>query len=190
MSSEPKKVLLHICCCGCASVAIERLKEEGFIVKGFFYNPNIHPPGEYLKRKSDLCILKKVFSIDIVEGSYTPKEWFSVCKEYAQEKEGGVRCRLCYEYRLKETYAFCKELKYDFFTTTLTISPHKHSQIIFDEGHTIGGGLFLERDFKKRDGFSEAVEFSKKYFLYRQNYCGCVYSLLARKNTANLRLDE
>ena len=176
-----KKVLLHICCCGCASVAIKRLKEEGFTVKGFFFNPNIHPLREYERRKNDLSILRKVFSVDIIEGSYNPREWFPVCKEYAQEEEGGERCRLCYGYRLRQTYPLCKKLNFDFFTTTLTVSPHKRSHTIFDVGHTIGGDCFLERDFKKKNGFKESVEFSMRYALYRQNYCGCVYSLMERQ---------
>ena len=181
--------MLHICCCACASVAIKRLKEEGFIVEGFFLNPNIHPLTEYEKRRKDLFALREFFSVNIIDGNYFPREWFNVCGHYSSEKEGGKRCALCYEYRLRETYNFGKEGNYDFFSTTLTISPHKSSHIIFEIGHSMGGDFFLKRDFKKKDGFKDSVEFSKEHRIYRQNYCGCVYSLLDRKQRTLDRRD-
>lgn len=176
-----KKVLLHICCGVCASVAIKRLKEEGFYVSGFFFNPNIHPQAEYNKRKANLKIIKKIFGIEIIEGLYEPKQWFKFTRVYAREKEGGKRCSICYALRLRESFLLCRNKGFDFFTTTLTISPHKKSSTISTIGKKIGGTYFLERDFKKKDGFKEAMIFAKKYDLYRQNYCGCIYSLLERK---------
>jgi predicted adenine nucleotide alpha hydrolase (AANH) superfamily ATPase len=175
------KVLLHICCSVCASLAIKRLKDEGFFVVGFFFNPNIHPFSEYRRRKDNLAVVKRVFSIDIIEGSYKPRDWFDVCKEYAEAPEGDIRCNLCYEFRLKETLDLCKRGQFDFFTTTLSISPHKSSATIFDVAKKIGGNYFLERNFKEKDGFKQAIDFSKEHKLYRQNYCGCVYSLLERR---------
>jgi ribonuclease HII len=176
-----KRILLHICCSVCASLAIKKLKEEGFFVVGFFFNPNIHPFSEYQRRKKDLAIIRDYFSVEIIEGSYHPRNWFDVCKKYAKYPEGSIRCNLCYEYRFKETFQLCKKEQFDFFTTTLSISPHKNSKTLFTIGKRVGGNYFLERDFKKRDGFKQAIDFSKRHNLYRQNYCGCVYSLLQRR---------
>lgn len=176
-----KKVLLHICCGVCACIAVKRLLDEGFYVTGFFFNPNIHPLKEYNKRKNNLDVIKKIFGINIIEGVYEPRGWFEFTRNYSGEKEGGRRCTICYEFRLRETLLVCKKEKFDFFTTTLTISPHKRSSAIFAIAKKVGGSYFLERDFKKKDGFKEAVAFAKEYNLYRQNYCGCVYSLLEKK---------
>ncbi len=178
---QKKKLLLHICCCGCASLAIERLQQAGYEVTGFFFNPNIHPRIEYEKRKADLKILREIFSLEIIEAAYLPREWFAVSKQYAREKEGGTRCRLCYAFRLAETARHCRERDYDLFTTTLSISPHKSSPLIFSVGQKIDAKRFLAEDFKKKDGFKKSVEFSRQHGLYRQNYCGCIYSLLARR---------
>ncbi len=175
-----KKVLLHICCAVCSTVPIQRLRQEGYYVEGFFFNPNIHPLREYKKRKEALSIIEKEFDIKIHEGDYNPKEWFSLCRDYAHCKEGGKRCVLCFQYRLKKTYEFLLYLKFDYFTTTLTISPHKKSEIIFKIGKDLADDRFLAIDFKKKDGFKLAIEFSKKYRIYRQNYCGCVYSYMER----------
>jgi len=178
---DKKKVLLHICCCGCASVSIDRLQSQGYEVYGFFYNPNIHPRPEYERRKKDLNILRDRFSLEIIEGDYNPGHWFSEYKQYADDPEGGRRCLSCYRERLLKTYQLCCRKDYDFFTTSLTISPHKHSTTVFEIGRDVGGDFFLEKDFKKKDGFKQSVEFSRKHGLYRQDYCGCVYSLLERR---------
>ncbi|OPX30955.1 MAG: hypothetical protein B1H08_00290 [Candidatus Omnitrophica bacterium 4484_171] len=171
------KVLLHICCGVCAFASIERLKGEGYTVKGFFYNPNIHPSGEYEKRREVLNIVRDSTGIEIIEGGYDPREWFALCEHLKDEPEGGARCSICYRMRLKETFLLSKKLKFDYFTTTLTISPHKKSRVIFDIGSQIGGDDFLAIDFKKKDGFKRTNELARKYNVYRQNYCGCVYSL-------------
>ena len=139
-----KKVLLHICCGVCASYAFQILQEEGFYVRGFFFNPNIHPPHEYKRRREDLEVIKRTLSVEIIEGDYNPQDWFNICKNYAKEKEGGRRCVFCYNLRLKMTFKLCKELNFDFFATTLTISPHKNSRIISEVGRKIGGEYFLE----------------------------------------------
>lgn len=176
-----KKVLLHICCANCATVCIERLQGEGFSVSGFFYNPNIHPLKEYEKRKKDLELVSKNTKIQIFEEDYLPKVWFDFIKGYEKEKEQGTRCQLCYTLRLKETYQAMLKKDFDFFTTTLTISPHKKSNLINQVGTSIGQEKFLVRDFKKRNGFKESVKASSSLGLYRQHYCGCVFSQPGRR---------
>ncbi len=177
-----KRVLLHICCGVCAFACIERLRNEGFYVEGFFYNPNIHPKEEYEKRKDALSIVREVMNIRIIEGKYNPKEWFLLCKNYAEEQEGGKRCSLCYRMRLEEAYSLSRKLGFEYFTTTLTVSPHKRSGKIFEEGEKISRKSFLKIDFKKKDGFKKTNELAKKYKVYHQNYCGCIYSLMERRN--------
>lgn len=172
-----KSCLLHICCACCATTCIEELKDDGFKVVGFFYNPNIHPEEEYLKRKKELSVLKEKYSIEIIEGDYDKELWFEECSPFSYEKEGGHRCSLCYLLRLKKTYMKSKELGIEYFTTTLTVSPHKKSAVINQLGKEIGDKMFLERDFKKKDGFKKSVCRSKEWGLYRQRYCGCIYSL-------------
>ena len=181
-----KKVLLHICCGVCAFASIERLKNEGYEVTGFFYNPNIHPLGEYKRRREVLSVVRESSGIEIIEGEYIPKEWFALCRHLKDEPEGGARCSICYGMRLKKTFSLSRELGFDYFTTTLTISPHKKSKVIFDIGKNIGGDKFLAIDFKKKDGFKRTNEIAKKYNVYRQNYCGCVYSLIERRRRAQV----
>ena len=171
------KVLLHICCGVCAFYCIDYLKEKGFEVVGYFFNPNIYPEEEYKKRKDTLYTVASLTSTKIIEGDYLNKEWEELCKVYREEPEGGKRCELCYKIRLEETARKTKELNFDYFTTTLTISPHKKSKVIFDIATSIDKNKFLFIDFKKNDGFKKTIELAKKYSLYRQNYCGCRYSL-------------
>lgn len=171
-----KKVLLHICCGICALEAIEKLRKENFYVEGFFLNPNIHPEEEYLKRMKVTEDIAKIASINLTKGIYRSDFWFDLCDKYKNEPEGGKRCLLCYEMRLKEAFKICKLRKFDYFTTTLTISPHKKSRDIFDIGRKLGGESFLAIDFKKQDGFKKTIEKASRHSLYRQNYCGCIYS--------------
>jgi len=179
---ERKKVLLHICCGVCALSCIERLEKENFTVKGFFFNPNIHPYKEYQRREQAWQRVKEVMNVDDIESiDYNPREWFEMVKEYRNEKEGGRRCSICFEFRLKECFKFATQLGFDYFSTTLTISPHKNSRVIIEIGKKIGKEYFLDIDFKKKNGFKRTMELAKKLNLYRQNYCGCVYSLLERR---------
>jgi len=172
-----KKVLLHICCAGCAGLCVQRLQGEGFDVTGVFYNPNIHPEDEYSRRKQDLRKISAAYSIDIIEGAYEPRVWHDAVQGYEPEPEGGERCGICFELRLRNTYQYMLDKDCDFFTTTLTVSPHKNSSLINELGKHIGGNRFLERNFKKQDGFRESVLISTKLDIYRQDYCGCVYSM-------------
>lgn len=171
-----KKVLLHICCGVCAYSSIERLKEENFYVEALFFNPNIQPYSEYLKRKETAKKVVRITNIELIEGKYTVFDWFRLCKAYSQEQEGGRRCFLCYELRLKQTFDLCCQRNFDYFTTTLTISPHKKSSVIMEIGKNIGKDKFLPLDFKKNNGFKRTMEAAKRFNLYRQNYCGCIYS--------------
>ncbi len=181
------KVLLHICCGACSSVCIERLLTEGFLVTGFFYNPNIQPYLEYQRRKQDLKIIAQKFSLEILYEEYELKEWFSFIKGYENEKEGGRRCSLCFEFRLKKTYERMLKDNFDFFTTTLTVSPHKNSKLIKEIGEKIGLDKFLFRDFKKNEGYKRSVKLSKEWGLYRQDYCGCIFSLRERRKRAEVK---
>jgi predicted adenine nucleotide alpha hydrolase (AANH) superfamily ATPase len=171
------KVVLHICCGVCAAGAAETLQSEGHQVIGFFYNPNIHPAKEYQKRLDVAYKVAGELNFSLEAGTYTPKEWFSLTNSLKDEPEGGRRCPVCYGLRLEKTKDYMAVCGADAFTTTLTISPHKSAQIINSIGQEIGGEKFLIRDFKKKEGFKRAVQLAKKWELYQQDYCGCVYSM-------------
>ncbi len=171
-----KNVLLHVCCGICAYGAIEKLRQDDFLIEGLFFNPNIHPQEEYLRRLEAAKIVAKESKIALEEGLYSNTDWFKLCQSYREEKEGALRCELCYELRLKETYQTCLKKSLDFFATTLSISPHKNTVVINEIGKRISSDKFLVYDFKKEDGFAKSVEVAKRLGLYRQNYCGCIYS--------------
>jgi len=170
------KVVLHICCGVCAAGAAEALAGEGHQVIGFFYNPNIHPAEEYQKRLDVAVRVAKELNFRLEAGPYMPEEWFNLTGSLKDEPEGGKRCHVCYKLRLEKTYDYMVACGADVFTTTLTISPHKSAQIINSIGQDIGSDRFLVRDFKKKDGFKRTMEMAKKWELYRQDYCGCIYS--------------
>jgi epoxyqueuosine reductase len=171
------KVTLHICCAVCASAAAERLMQEGHQVEGFFYNPNIYPPEEYERRLQNARIVAHELGFSLVEGLYLPREWNEAVVSLENEPEGGKRCPVCFRLRLAGTYSFMQESGCEAFTTTLTMGSNKSAALIGQIGQEIGGGKFLERDFKKKEGFKRAGELAKKWELYRQHYCGCIYSL-------------
>lgn len=182
-----KKILLHICCAVCAGSAIERLRNEGWTVEGFFYNPNIHPEEEYKKRLEDMRSMLAKLDVLFIEGKYDKDNWFKQIEGLEKEQEGGKRCQICFQMRLKETFQEARRRNIKYFTTTLTISPHKNSQVINNIGQAIDKDSFIAKDFKKKDGFKRAIQLSKKYNLYHQHYCGCVFSesfsSAARKKT-------
>jgi predicted adenine nucleotide alpha hydrolase (AANH) superfamily ATPase len=173
---DTKKVLLHICCGVCALYCIEELQEEGFVVEGLFFNPNIHPYEEYQKRKDAAKIVAEHSGIPIFEDYYAVYDWCARCNAYDSDPEGGQRCLFCYELRLARTFAICREKEFDYFSTTLTVSPHKKSSDIIAIGQRIGREKFLCRDFKKNAGFEKTMRAASRLELYRQNYCGCIYS--------------
>ncbi len=171
------KILLHICCGVCAAGVVERLALEGHQVHGLFYNPNIHPRQEYDRRLEVARKVAQKLNFPLEVPPYTPEEWFKETIYLANEPEGGRRCEVCFKLRLKEAYLYMKDCGADAFTTTLTISPHKSAAVINRVGWEIGGERFLARDFKKKEGFQRAMELAKKWALYQQNYCGCIYSM-------------
>ena len=145
-----------------------------------FYNPNIEPYEEYIKRKSELIkLLEKkslTSTVRLLENEYDNAAFESAALSLREEPEGGERCHLCFELRLSETARIAKAGEFDIFTTTLSVSPHKDAKLLNEIGNNVGnkfGIKYLEADFKKKDGYKRSVELSKQYNLYRQNYCGC-----------------
>lgn len=180
---EVPSLLLHACCAPCSSYCLEYLSEY-FRITVFCYNPNIHPAEEYSHRVAEIKRLinesEYKHPVTVIEGSFEPSDFYNKVKGFEKEKEGAERCFLCYELRLEETAKKAKELGFDFFTTTLTISPLKNAGKINEIGERLGekyGVAHLPSDFKKKNGYKRSIELSKEHKLYRQNYCGCVYSL-------------
>lgn len=177
------KLLLHSCCAPCSSYVLEYLSRY-FSITVYYYNPNIYPPQEYLKRveeqKKFIDSMNFIHPVSLVAGNYEPKEFFDTVKGLEQEPEGGARCMKCYELRLLEAAKTAQAGKYDYFTTTLSISPLKPAEKLNAIGEQLGreyGIPYLPSDFKKKEGYKRSIELSKEYGLYRQDYCGCIYSI-------------
>jgi len=176
------RILLHICCAPDATTAIERLSEY-FNVVGFFGNSNIQPLEEYDKRKEAVSILAAHYHVDVVYGDYDPNRWKKEMKGLEGLKEGGARCRKCIYLNLMETALKARSIDIKFFTTSLMTSPHKAVDWIEKAGNAIAitsGVKYHHELFRKRDGFLNSVKKSKGIGLYRQNYCGCEYSIYTR----------
>lgn len=176
------RLLLHSCCAPCSSNCIEVLSKY-FMVTVFYYNSNISSDEEYKKRVAEQIRFIKEFDtpnkVEFIEGDYEPDVFFKEVKGLEKEPEGGKRCFKCYELRLRKTAELAKAEAYDYFTTTLTISPLKNSVKLNETGLKLQeeyGVNYLLSDFKKQEGYKRSIELSKEYGLYRQNYCGCVYS--------------
>lgn len=192
---KEKKVpslLLHSCCAPCSSYVIEYLSNY-FNITVFYYNPNIYPEKEYIKRveeeKEFISRFKTKYKVDFIEGDYVTEKFYSSVKGFENEKEGGERCFRCYELRLKESAIVAKNKEYDYFTTTLSISPYKDAQKLNEIGERLGneyGVKYLYSDFKKKNGYKRSIELSKEYNLYRQDYCGCVFSQIERNEEENV----
>ena len=174
------KIVLHICCGVCAAGVVERLTLEGHQLLGLFYNPNIHPLEEYNRRLEVTLEVARKLNLPLEVAPYTPEEWFQETSSLENEPEGGKRCKVCFRLRLKRAYIYMEDYGWDAFTTTLTISPHKSAAVINQVGQEVGGERFLVRDFKKKEGFKRAMELAKMWSLYRQDYCGCIYSMRKR----------
>ena len=182
--NQGKKLLIHSCCGPCSSSVIEKLTPY-LDITILFYNPNIEPIEEYLKRKDEQIKLLNILKIKYLDIDYLNEEYRSIIKGYEKEPENGKRCLLCYELRLNKTAKIAKEENFDLFSTTLTVSPYKNSKIINDLGIKVGKEnniLFLIADFKKADGYKRSIELSNKYNIYRQNYCGCIFSKKEQTN--------
>lgn len=185
--NERPRLLLHSCCAPCSSYTLSYLSKYFQIIL-FYYNPNIFPESEYSKRVEEQrrFISEYPFSekIKLIEGDYEPEKFFELAKGRENCPEGGERCFLCYELRLEKAFELAKSLGCDYVTTTLSISPHKNAEKINELGEELSikyGVDFLPSDFKKKDGYRQSIELSKQYGLYRQDYCGCVYSKRERE---------
>jgi len=172
-----KKILLHICCGVCAGATAQKLKEEGFEITGFFYNPNIRPIEEYEKRFEAAKTVSRILGFELLRDDTDRDEWDRISAGLKEEPEGGKRCEICFRMRLEKAFRKAKEINIPLFTTTLTISPHKNAALINKIGAGIDSAVFLERDFKKADGFKKAIDFAKRNGIYRQNFCGCTNSV-------------
>lgn len=175
-------LLLHSCCAPCSSYVLKYLSDY-FKITLLYYNPNIFPEDEYIKRLNEQERLIKELSvkneITFISGRYVPDEFFEIAKGKENEPEGGIRCTACYELRMKEAACIASEGGYDYFATTLSISPLKDAERINMIGEKLAKEYnvsHLPSDFKKKDGYKQSIELSKEYNLYRQNFCGCVYS--------------
>lgn len=178
LSNKPK-LLLHSCCAPCSSATLKRVLEF-FDVSVIYYNPNIYPQSEYEKRKSEQIKLLKTFDINFLDCDYNYQDFLSKVKGLENEIEGGKRCNKCFLIRLEYVAKKAKDLGFEYFGTTLTISPHKNEQIINQIGENLQnkyGVKYLFSDFKKKNGYLNSIKLSKEYNLYRQNYCGCEFSL-------------
>ncbi|HDQ26258.1 MAG TPA: epoxyqueuosine reductase QueH [bacterium] len=180
-----RKILLSVCCAPDSTHSINALREAGFEPVLFLYNPNIHPYNEYLKRIFEMKKTAAAFGAEAVcPDDWGAKEWFGFVEEFKHEKEGGKRCSACFALRMEKSALAAKKLGIGLFTTTLTISPHKDAKLINSLGAEAAAGHgveYLATDFKKKDGFKKSVALSKAHGIYRQNYCGCSYSLLERR---------
>ena len=179
---EKPSLLLHSCCAPCSSYVLEYLAPY-FNICDFYFNPNISPKKEYEDRKEELVRLIREMGLStevtFLEGTYQPEDFFAMAKGLEDLPEGGERCFKCYEMRLRESAKIAKEQGAEYFATTLTISPLKNAQKLNEIGERLAeeyGVKYLPSDFKKKNGYKRSVELSAQYELYRQNYCGCVFS--------------
>ncbi|MBD3310459.1 hypothetical protein GF351_04525 [Candidatus Woesearchaeota archaeon] len=174
-----KRLLLHACCGPCATYAADLLSRE-YEVELFFYNPNIYPAKEHAKRLENTEIVSRKLDIPLSTGGYDPERWLKAVRGHEQDNEGGQRCSICFRLRLQKTAEKAKKKGFDAFSTTLTISPFKDSRCINKTGRQAAkdeGTMFLELDLKKDNGFRKSVQMSRDMHLYRQKYCGCIYSM-------------
>lgn len=180
--AEGEPLLLHACCAPCSSAVLERIGDF-FRIDILFFNPNITDRAEYQKRLSELYnfveSFKTKYPVSIIEGEYNPSAFFDIAKGLENEPEKGARCYKCYRQRIEKTAQTAAEKGYRFFTTTLSLSPHKNTEWINLIGAEAGkkyGAEFLYCDFKKKNGYKRSIELSAEYGLYRQDYCGCIFS--------------
>ena len=175
-----KRILLHACCAICSGYPIEALRELGYEPVVYFYNPNIYPVAEYQKRlaaQREICLH---YGVELIEGSYEPEIFFEAAKGLENEPERGKRCIKCFELRLINSIHKARELGIETLTTSIVISPHKNFQLISDIGQKLCENEnieYLAIDFKKKDGFLKTNNISKSLGLYRQNYCGCKFTI-------------
>lgn len=183
---EKPRLLLHSCCAPCSSYVLEYLNSY-FRITVYYYNPNITEKAEYDKRIQEVRRLigeMGLTDVDVLEGEHDPKAFFAMAAKWPGEKEGGLRCYDCYKMRLMDTAEVAAKNGYDYFTTTLSISPHKNAKWLnelSEEASDLYGVKTLPADFKKRNGYKRSIELSAEYDLYRQDYCGCIFSKKERE---------
>jgi predicted adenine nucleotide alpha hydrolase (AANH) superfamily ATPase len=178
MPEKKPRILLHICCAGCGAYVGQLLKEN-YSVTLFFYNPNIFPKSEYDLRLEEVNKIAAKYGLPLIIEDYDHNEWLKKISGFESEPEKGGRCEICYRDRLQKTAKAAQKNNFDYFTTTLTVSPHKLARSIINIGLNLSasyGIKFLDEDFKKQDGFKKAGVLSRELNLYRQNYCGCEFS--------------
>ena len=193
-----KKILLQSCCAPCSTAVIERLASE-FDITILYYNPNIYPEEEYLKRKNEELKYIEIFNkkntdkIKFLDCDYESELFYEKTKGFEKEREGGARCAICFRLRLEKTASLARSNGFDIFGTTLTVSPHKNAELI----NAIGLELqkeydieFLVSNFKKQNGYKRSVELAKENNLYRQNYCGCEFALRVQMQEAPESLNK
>lgn len=183
-------LLLHSCCAPCSSYVLEYLSNY-FRITVFYYNPNIFPESEYTKRilEQQTLIGDMEFKhpVTFIAGTYDKERFYEMARGLEQVKEGGKRCMNCYELRLRESAEIARDGGFDYFTTTLSISPMKNAQKLNEIGLRLAeeyGVSYLASDFKKKNGYKRSIELSKQYGLYRQDYCGCEFSMRSRAEQA------
>lgn len=178
-AGKGKRLLLHSCCAPCSSYCLQETA-KAFSVTVFYYNPNLDCAEEYEKRKAEqIRFLRETSLADFLDCAYAPEDFAAIAEGYETEREGGARCARCFRLRLEHTAQAAQAGGYDYFGTTLTVSPLKNAEKINEIGYALQeeyGVKYLPSDFKKRGGYYRSVELSKEYGLYRQNYCGCSYS--------------
>ena len=190
------RLLLHSCCAPCSSYVLEYLSRY-FEITVFYYNPNIYPPEEFGKRVEEqkrlIAQLPAEHPISFLDGPYEPERFYEMARGLEQVPEGGERCFKCYRLRLTETAEMARAGKYDYFTTTLSISPLKNAEKLNEIGGQLAkdyGVDYLYSDFKKRNGYKRSTELSREYGLYRQDYCGCVFSMRERRTQQEAAIKE
>ncbi len=190
---KPARLLLHACCAPCSSYVLEYLTHR-FDITVFYHNPNITDPAEYQKRACEeqrlIAELPHVHPVRYVEGAWEPERFLEMSKGLETLPEGGARCFACYRLRLEATARYMAEHpgEYDYFATTLTVSPHKNAAKLNEIGASLAGEYgvrYLPSDFKKREGYKRSIELSREYGLYRQDYCGCEFSRRLREKEIN-----
>ena len=181
------KLLLHSCCAPCSSYVLEYLSDY-FEITVFYYNPNVFPENEYTKRilEQQMLIADMNFKhpVSFIAGNYNREAFYDIAAGLEHLREGGERCFKCYELRLEEAARVAKEAEFDYFTTTLSISPLKNAEKLNEIGNKIGNKYdvkYLQSDFKKKNGYKRSVELSEQFGLYRQDYCGCEFSYRDRQ---------
>ena len=186
------KILLHSCCAPCSTAVIERLAPD-YDITILYYNPNIYPEEEYLKRKNEEIRYIDIYNkshddkVKFIDSDYECEKFYDAVRGLESEREGGARCSVCFKLRLEKTAKLAKENKFDIFGTTLSVSPHKNSDVINAVGLAIEKECdikYLVASFKKQDGYKRSVELAKENKLYRQSYCGCKFALEMQRKEA------